>query len=153
MEQSQASPKDVFLHLFAIFALYVSAGSFISLIFDYVNLAFPDALNPYEAEGAMGSIRWALASLLVVFPAYLYSSWLITRGYSANPATRELRTRKWLIYFTLFIAAVIIAGDVVGLVYALLSGDLTARFVLKAGAVLLVAGAVFKNYLPRGGNA
>ncbi len=150
MEQTTGtSPKDVFLHLFSIFALYVAAGAFVSLIFDYINIWLPDALNPYEAQGAYGSIRWAIASLVVVFPAYAWSSWIVDRGYIANPATRELKTRKWLIYFTLFIAAVIIAGDVVSLVYSLLSGDLTARFALKAGTVLLVSGAVFGHYLPR----
>lgn len=151
MEQTQTSPKDVFLHLFAIFALYVSAGAFVSLIFDYINIYLPDALNTYEAQAAYASIRWAIASLVVVFPAYIYSSWLLEWGYVANPATREIKTRKWLIYFTLFLAAVIIAGDVVGLVYSLLSGDLTTRFALKAVTVLFVSGAVFGHYSPRAG--
>lgn len=149
MEQSSTSPKDVFLHLFAIIALYISAGAFIALIFDYINIWLPDALNPYEAQAAYGSIRWAIASLVVVFPAFVYSSWIVERGYATNPATRELRTRKWLIYFTLFLAAVIIAGDVVSLVYSLLNGDLTARFALKAVTVFLVSGAVFGYYKPR----
>ncbi len=151
MEQQTTSPKDVFLHLFSIFALYVSAGAFVSLIFDYINIYLPDALNPYGAQAAYGSIRWAIASLVVVFPAYVWSSWILERGYAANPATREIKTRKWLIYFTLFLAAVIIAGDVVSLVYSLLSGDLTARFALKAVTVLFVSGAVFGHYSPRSG--
>ena len=151
MEQQTTSPKDVFLHLFSIVALYITAGAFVSLIFDYINIWLPDALNTYEAQAAYGSIRWAIASLVVVFPAYIWSSWALERGYAANPATREIRTRKWLIYFTLFLAAVIIAGDIVGLVYSLLNGDLTVRFALKAGTVLLVSGAVFGHYVPRNG--
>ena len=150
MEQTTISPKDVFLHLFAIIALYISAGAFMSLIFDYINIYLPDALNSYETQAAYGSIRWAIASLVVVFPAYLYSSWALERGYAANPATRELRTRKWLIYFTLFLAAIIIAGDVVSLVYSFLNGDLTTRFALKAVTVFLISGAVFAHYSPRG---
>lgn len=135
--------------MFAIIALYISAGAFMSLIFDYINIYLPDALNSYEAQAAYGSIRWAIASLVVVFPAYVYSSWALERGYAQNPATRELRTRKWLIYFTLFLAAVIIAGDVVSLVYSLLNGDLTTRFALKAVTVFLISGAVFAHYSPR----
>ncbi len=154
MEQTnQASPKDVFLHLFSIVALYISAGAFVSLIFDYINIYLPDALNTYEAQAAYGSIRFAIASLVVVFPAYIYSSLLLERGYVANPAMREIKTRKWLIYFTLFLAAVIIAGDVVSLVYSLLNGDLTTRFALKAVTVFLVSGAVFGHYSPRAGGA
>jgi hypothetical protein len=151
MENTHTSPKDVFLHLFSIIALYISAGAFVSLIFDYINIYLPDALNAYEAQAAIGSIRWAIASLVVVFPAYIYSSWLLERGYAANPAMREMKTRKWLIYFTLFLAAVIIAGDVVSLVYSLLNGDLTTRFALKAVTVFLVSGAVFGHYKPRAG--
>ena len=124
-----------------------------SLLFDYINLWMPDALNPYEAQAAIGSIRWAIASLVVIFPAYVYTSWVLERGYAANPATREIKTRKWLIYFTLFLAAVIIAGDVVALVYSLLNGDLTGRFAAKAGTVLFIAGAVFGHYSPRANKA
>ena len=54
MENQTTSPKDVFLHLFSIFALYIAAGAFVSLIFDYINIYLPDALNPYEAQGAYG---------------------------------------------------------------------------------------------------
>ena len=149
MQQSTTSPKDVFLHLFSILALYISTGALISLLFDYINIYLPDALNAYEAQAAIGSIRWAIASLVVVFPAYVYSSWLLEQGYAANPATREMKTRKWLTYFTLFLAGIIIAGDVVSLVYSLLNGDLTTRFALKAVTVFLVSGAVFKHYSPR----
>ena len=153
MEQIHTSPKDVFLHLFSIVALYISAGAFVSLIFDYINIYLPDALNYYGTQAAYGSIRWAIASLVVIFPAYVYSSWLLERGYAANLAMREMKTRKWLVYFTLFLAAVIIAGDVVALVYSLLNGDLTARFALKAITVFLVSGAVFGHYKPRAGVA
>ena len=139
----------MFLHLFSIVALYISAGAFMSLLFDYVNLWMPDALNPYEAQAAVGSIRWAISSLVVIFPAYIYTSWMLERGYAVNPATREMKTRKWLIYFTLFLAAVIIAGDVVALVYSLLNGDLTGRFAAKAATVLFVSGAIFGHYKPR----
>ena len=78
-------------------SLYISAGAFVSLIFDYINIYLPDALNMYEAQAAIGSIRWAIASLVVVFPAYIYSSWLLERGCAANPAMREMKTRQWSI--------------------------------------------------------
>lgn len=145
--ENHTSPKDVFLHLFSIVALYIAAGSFIVLIFQYVNLAFPDSLEYYGAQAAYGTIRWALASLIIVFPVYIGSVWMLNIGYRENPATRMIRTRKWLIYFTLFAAAVIIAGDLVALVYNLLNGDLTARFLLKTATVALVSGSIFAYYV------
>lgn len=141
------SPKDVFLHLFSIIALYISAGSFIVLIFQYIGIAFPDSLDYYGMQTAYGAIRWAIATLIIVFPAYVGSIWLLHRGYMENSATRALRTRKWLIYFTLFAAAAIIAGDLVALIYNFLNGDLTVRFMLKAATVFLVSGSVFGYYI------
>lgn len=145
--ENQTSPKDVFLHLFSIVALYIAAGSFIALIFQYIHLVFPDPLEYSGAHGAPSVIRWALASLIIVFPAYAGSIGLLNKGYRENPATRMIRTRKWLIYFTLFASAVIIAGDLVALVYNLLNGDLTARFLLKTATVALVSGSIFAYYV------
>lgn len=144
---NQPSPKDVFLQLFSIAALYVAVGSFITLLFGFVDAFMPDPLAYYGTEAAYGSIRWCLASLTVVFPLYGVSVWMLEKGYAANPALRELKTRKWLIYFTLFIAALIVAGDIVAILYAFLQGDLTSRFALKALAILVVIATVFAQYL------
>ena len=38
-------------------------------------------------------------------------------------------------------------GDSIATIYALLTGDLTAQFVLKALVVLVVAGGIFAYYL------
>lgn len=152
MEQLQkTSPKDVFLHLLAIITLYTSTASFLVLIFQYVNILFPDVLelgNGYYAlSGAYSAIRWSIASLIVVFPVYIITSWFLNKNYTAHPQKRNLRIRKWLIYFTLFAAALIIIGDLVTLVNRLLEGELTIRFILKVIAVFFVAGSVFGYYL------
>src|SRR5438132_4874360 len=51
------------------------------------------------------------------------------------PYTTLFRS-KWLIYLTLFVAALIIIGDLVSLIYNFLGGDVTIKFVLKALSVL-----------------
>jgi uncharacterized membrane protein len=51
--------------------------------------------------------------------------------------------RKWLTYLTLLLAAGVIVGDGITLVFNLLSGELTTRFVLKVLVVAVVAGAAF----------
>ena len=50
-------------------------------------------------------------------------------------------------YLTLFIAAAVLVGDVTSLVYSLLGGELTTRFVLKVSTIAVIAGAVFGYYL------
>jgi len=146
--QHKTSPKDVFLHLLAIVALYFSAGSFITLIFQLVNVWIPDlvAEHFYSLQGVYQAIRWSISVLAVVFPVYILTSWFLNRGYLANPSKRNLWIRKWLIYFTLFVSAIIIIGDLVFLMNNLLGGELTIRFLLKVLTVLFVASSVFSYY-------
>lgn len=144
--RAQGGPRDVFIHLLAMITLYISAVSFGSLLFQYINRWFPDPLVDQYAY-ASGSIRWALASLVIVFPVYVWVSRLLAREMLEHTEKRELRIRRWLLYFTLFAAAVVIIGDLVALVYNFLGGDLSTRFVLKILAVLSIAAAVFVYYL------
>ncbi len=145
----KTSPKDVFLHLLAIVTLYTSAISFLVLTFQYINILFPDALeNGYYAfSGARAAIRWSIASLLVVFPVYVITSLHLNRTYKKSVSHRNLRIRKWLVYFTLFAAALIIIGDFVTLINTFLSGELTNRFILKVLSVFFVAGSTFFYYI------
>lgn len=136
------TPRDVFMYLLVFAALYASVVSFIALLFTYVNVLFPDRLT-FGAFGNLEQIRWSSSVLIIVFPLYLLVSWLINRP---NGPDREIKIRKWLTYFTLFLAAVTIVVDLVTLFYNFYSGELTARFVLKVLAVLVVATAVFGFY-------
>lgn len=149
MEQ-KTSPKDVFLHLLAIITLYTSAAAFLVMIFQYINVLFPDPLEfgmgSYMLSSAYGAIRWSISSLIIVFPVYVITTWFLNKNYLKTPAKRNLRIRKWLIYFTLFAAALIIIGDLVTLTNRLLEGEFTIRFILKVVTVFFVAGSVFYYY-------
>ncbi len=143
-ERKKASPKDVFLHLLSIVTLYTSATEFLVLVFQYINLAFPDPLEgAYAQTGILSLIRWAIATLIVVFPVHLWTMRYLTKEYEKEPEKRGLRIRKWLVYFTLFAAALLIIGDAVALVNTFLNGELTTRFALKVLAILFVAGSIF----------
>lgn len=146
----KAGPRDVFLHLLAVLTLYASAVAFITLIFQYVNVLIPDPLEMqrgYILQSAYQTIRWSVASLVVIFPVYIFSAWYLNKSYAAIPEKRNLRIRKWLIYFTLFASALIIIGDLVALIFNLLGGELTTRFLLKVLTVFFVAGSVFYYHL------
>lgn len=142
----RSSPKDVFYHLLAIVTLYMSAISFITLLFQLINTWFPDRLNGQDF-GINEAIRWSAAVLIVAFPVYLLMMWLINKDLAQNPQRRELRVRKWLGYLTLFIAAITAIVDIATLVYNLLGGELTIRFVLKVLVVLIVSAVIFFYYL------
>ena len=147
MEQAhvKTTPKDVFLHLFNIVTFYLSIIGFITLFVNYINALFPDPLN-YYFSGISAGVRWASSVLFIATPAYLISSWMLSKDIKAEPEKRELKLRKWLIYFTLFISAITVIIDLMVFVYFFLDGEITTRFFLKILVVLLVAAAVFGYY-------
>jgi len=93
------------------------------------------------------SIRMAVASLIVAFPIYMWLSQLTLKEVRRDPEKKSSKIRKWLTYITLFIAAGVIIGDLITLIFNLLGGDLTTRFVLKVVVVLVIAGMIFGYYL------
>lgn len=139
------SPRDVFLYLLAVGTLYISAWRLIDLIFQYIDAVLPDKLQGtyYSYE----NIRISIATLLVVFPVYLVTTWYLRKDVVNNPEKRELRTRKWLLNLTLFVAAITIIVDLVTLTNFFLNGELTLRFFLKVLTVLVVAGSILAYYL------
>lgn len=149
-QTEKISPKHVFLHLFVIIMLYAATINFLTLAFQYTNVWVPDTLseiNFYAQDQYHNIIRFALAFFIIVFPVFILTSWSLNRSYLKNPAVKDMKTKKWLIYFTLFTAALIIIGDLVRIVFVFLEGEITTRFILKATSVLIVTAVIFGYYL------
>lgn len=146
--QPYVDARDAFMYLLVFSALYVSAYHLGSLLFDIINTAFPDPADPAQAAVyARSSMRWSVAALVVAFPLFMYVSWLVGRDIAADPNKRHSKIRRWLTYLTLFIAAFALVGDAITLVYNLLGGDMTTRFLLKVLVIAFIAGIVFWYYL------
>lgn len=146
MDKPKTTPKDFFLWVGAVIALYVSVFSFISLLFEYINHAFPDALNSY-VDPYSGGIRSSIAALVVLFPLFLILMRFIRNDMAKMMEKRELWVRRWAIFLTLFVGGATLAIDLITLVNTYLGGDLTARFGLKVLVVFLVVGGVFLHFL------
>lgn len=145
--RSQLSARDAFFYLLMFGTLYVCAFQLGNLLFDFINLVFPDELRPFESQQAESSIRWATASLIIAFPVFLWLHMKMQREIQRIPARRQSAVRRWLIYLTLLVAAAVIVGDSITLVYNLLSGELSTRFILKVLVVAAIAGAGFGYFL------
>lgn len=147
-KKPETSPKDFFLHLLSIVSLYASAISFSTLLFQLINSWFPDALGGYYSNPfSISAMRWAVAMLVVFFPTYIVTNIFLSKEYRDTPEKKDLRVRKWLLYFTLFVAALIILGDFVALLLNFMQGELTMRFFLKVLTIFFVAGSIFAYYL------
>src|SRR3989344_2765300 len=140
------TPKDFFLQIGAMAALYVGTFSLLNLLFRVIDEAFPDpALGQYFGEP---TISWPLAALIILFPIYILLMWLLGQEYQQEPAKRELGIRRWLVFITLFIAGVVVVGDLITILYYFLDGQiLTTSFILKVVSVLIVAALIFTYYL------
>lgn len=141
------SARDAFFYLLMFGALYVSAYQLGNLLFSFINIALPSGLDEFLIPRAERSIRWATASLIVAFPLFLWLSIRVHREIGADPTRARSAVRRWLTWLTLLIAAAFIVGDLITLVYNLLSGELTLRFILKVLVVAAIAGTIFGYYL------
>jgi hypothetical protein len=139
----KATPRDFFLHLGALIALYVSVGALIDLSFGIIDRLFPDALSGYAAAS---SIAGPVSMLVVLVPILYVLERILDRDMAKAPEKADIWIRRWRIYLTLFLAGAFIAGDLVALIDTYLNGEITARFACKIVIIVLVAGSVGKYY-------
>jgi hypothetical protein len=140
------SPRAAFFHLLAFTALYAWALSLIFLLFTYIEFAFPDPLvqpATYAIKAGLSSIRASLATLIVSYPLFFLVWWFLLREVRIAPEKANSFVRRWLSFLSLFVGAVTIMADVITVVYYLVEGDLTVRFLLKVGVLLIITGALF----------
>ncbi len=142
------SAREAFLYLVLFASLYWAAWHLGSLVFDLINRAWPDPADaPYRVVRLGESIRWSTASVIIAFPVFLFVARYLGKELARNPVKRLSAVRRWLTYLTLFVAAAVLIGDMITLVYNLLGGELTIRFVLKVLVAAIIAGTIFGYYL------
>jgi Domain of unknown function (DUF5671) len=139
------SAREVFVYLVLFTSLYVAAFNVGTIIFEMIDRIFSDLLA--SRAYSTSSIRWAVSSIIVTFPLFFFTFRSVTRGITIDPIKRTSRPRKWLTYLTLFIAGVLLVGDSVTLIYNMLNGDLTIRFVLKVATIAIIAGGIFVYFI------
>ncbi len=141
--------RDAFFHLLTFTTLYSTVIAMIVLVFEYLNRLLPDMANR-NAEIYMNSdfsgIRWSLAVVMVSFPLFAFLSRILHREFIKNPEKLGSGIRRWLTYLTLFVTACTLIGDIITLFFYLLQGELTARFIFKVLAILVLSGLPFSYY-------
>lgn len=140
--------REGFMHLLSFASLYTLVISTVVLFFQYINRAFPDLATeyPYSTTYDFSGIRWGMAAIIVSFPLLIWMVRLIHREITKHPEKAWSGIRRWLTYITLFVAASSLMVDVIVLVFSLLEGELSARFLLKVFTVLVIAGLTFVYY-------
>lgn len=146
-KSSKSSARDVFSYLLLITMFIVGVVSFLTLMFQYINIQFPDQLDSWYREGALQAIRGAISALIVSWPVVIFMSIFIGKDLRSDKSKQNIWIRKWLLHLMLFVSSIAIIIDLITLINYFLDGELTTRFALKVLTVLLVAIAVFWYYL------
>ncbi len=151
MDKPKTTPKDFFLWAGVVVAFYWSVISYILLTFDYINYVFPNPLDPlayYTIDPYQSGISSEMASIIVLFPLYLFLMKIIRGDISRDPSRKEIWVRRWALILTLFVAGVVIAVDLITLLTTFLNGEaLTTAFLLKALIIFLIAAGVFMHFI------
>ncbi len=147
MPTDSGGAREAFFHLLTFASLYASVIALIVLFFTYINRLFPDAaLGEGYYQSDLSSIRWSMAAVIVAFPLFILLSRFLLKEMRTHPERAWSAIRRWLTYLTLFVAAMALLGDVITLVFRLLEGELTVRFLLKVLVVMIAAGMTFTYY-------
>ncbi|MEI6296022.1 MAG: DUF5671 domain-containing protein [bacterium] len=142
----KTTPRDFFLNLGSVFSLYVATISLLNLLFSIIEKVLPDQAD-YLYDPYSSGVRMAIAFLIITFPIHIYLTRVLRNDFSQDPEKKKIGVRKWLIYFTLFVAGTAISIDLITLVYSFLEGELTLRFILKVVSVFTVSYFIIKYYL------
>jgi hypothetical protein len=143
----KTSSKDFFINLVAIVALYTTVIGLLNLLFTIINNVYPQITNGYNYYGSQ-TISMPVATLIIFFPVFVLLMWLMEKNYKVEAEKRHLGVRRWLTYITLFVAGLILAGDLVTVLYYFIDGqELTSGFLLKILSVFVIILTVFLYYV------
>lgn len=145
--QASLSARETFLYLVLFTTLYLVVWNLGSMLFDFVDQAFPDPLSQPKDAYLFDSLRSSIAMMIVALPTFLYVTRITTVAVDNDPTLRLSPVRRWLTYMTLFFAVCVLLCAAFMVVYTTLAGGLTLRFVSKALIVAALAGSVFRYYL------
>ncbi len=140
-----ASATEALLYGLLFFSLVTVAWNLCDLGMEMLDQLIPD---PGEGRHDRGNeaLSWPIAALIVFTPLFLYLNGKVATMAQSDAGRRRSLVRKWFASITLMVAALVFLGDGISVVYALLSGELTARFAAKAVLVAGVAALVLAYY-------
>ena len=146
--RASLSAREAFLYLLLFSALYFFAWNLGSLLFALLEHLLSDPADAqWQVMRLTGSIRWSVSALVIAFPVFAFIARHLAHDVAKDPIKRLSPIRRWLTYLTLFVATAVLIGDLTTLVFNLLGGELSLRFVLKVAVVAAIAGTIFGHYL------
>jgi len=144
----ETNQRNVVLQLGALITLYLSISFSLVTFFAVVDTLLPSPADTiWNIEQSSQNIRLGLAMVIVFFPTYLFLTRKIQTYRRQETGALYQTVTKWLIYLSLLIGGLVLLGTLVSVIYNFLNGDLTLRFMLKAGGMLTILSLACFYYL------
>ncbi len=136
----RASVSGRELVMFGLFAitLVVVIWHLVQLAFALIDIWLPDPDRPGGGWNRSG-IRWSISALVVVLPLFAWLTWRVEAPPRGRPGPRRAPLQVRFGALAVLVSILVLIGSAISVVYAFLSGDLTAQFLAKAAVVAVVA--------------
>lgn len=131
--------KEFFLYLLSGAMFFIGLIALIAIGFAFIEYFIPDPTAYYSALSTYGTIHMSIAMLVVIFPVYLIIQRTLIKESGLDPQIKDLRVRKWSLWFIFFLSATTLIIDGIVIIYNFLTGDLTLQFGLKLALVASTA--------------
>lgn len=132
-----------FQYVILFISLYVTATALGGILHHAVDNLLADELKNNSIFFYDGLLKGYLAAMIVAFPIFavlfVYSKGQIRK----NPAIKNIKERKALIYITLVVTFIIMIAHLISTIYSLLSGTTTMNTFAHLGVTIFVAGSIF----------
>jgi hypothetical protein len=138
--------KYAFYYLLSLVALIFTAINSGIIFFQVINHFIPDALANYSDSVSQEMLRFAIASLVFAAPVFYWMQVLVSKGLAKKELSLTAGIRRWLTYFIIFIASVVILVWLIMTMTSFLNGELTLKAALKTLTIMVLAGSIFGYY-------
>ncbi len=139
--------RDSFIYLMSFVTLYVVVTAIIVLYYMFLDFLFPDpGWELANVDAFLDVVRYAIAAVIVAFPLFLILSQILERLVRRTPDSHKQPVARWLTYLTMFLAAAVMMGDLITLLFYFLDGSVTTRFVLKVVVLFVIAEVILSYY-------
>jgi len=119
-----------------------------------IGQVFFQALNKYIVDFTTPNngfnsdlLKMAISALIISIPVYYLTMRYLERSLIKGHLDRESAIRRWLIYFILFVSSVVAIIWLIITISSFLNGELTSKFIIKAGVAVLISVIIFSYYL------
>lgn len=137
-----------FLYILYFISLYVLATSIGGLLHGWVDKLIPDPANVSgESSWFDFMIPVYVAALIVSYPIFAGLAIMLKKQVQKNPAIKNLRSRKILIYITLIGTFILMISDIIKTLYFFLTGAFSLNALGNLGVTFLVSGYIFYYFL------